>query len=116
MKPIYLTIPLTLVLGACSATAIAEIGFPEPTVLTGHVDHIDEESFVLKDATGEIVIDTEGSSFVGKLASGDNVTVKGVLDEDASMGKDHVVAEEFDAYSVILPNAHEIMLVPYKAR
>jgi calcineurin-like phosphoesterase family protein len=116
MKPIYLTLPLALVLGACSTTTISGIGFPEPTVLTGHVQSIDEESFVLKDATGKIEIDTEETSFAGKLTVGDKVTVKGVLDEDDSVGKDHIVAEEFDAYSVILPSGEEVMLVPYKSK
>lgn len=116
MKPIYFTIPLTLALSACTTTTIATIGFPEPTVLSGHVTSVDAESFVLKDATGQIEIDTEETSFADKIAVGDKVTVKGALDEDDSIGKEHIIAEEFDAYSVILPSGEEIMLVPYKAK
>lgn len=116
MKPAYLTIPLALALGACSITTISRVGFPEPTVLSGYVQSIENESFILKDSTGEITIDTEATSFAGMLVVGDKVTVKGVLDEDDSVGKNHIVAKEFDAYSVILPSGEEVMLVPYKAK
>ncbi len=116
MKAIYSIIPLPFLLGACATTAISDITFPEPTVITGYVQEIDDEGFVLKDDSGAIEIDTDGVSFENKMQVGDQITVRGVLDEDDSVGRDYIVAEEFDAYSVILSSGEEEVIVPYRAR
>lgn len=114
MKILYTAILASILLYGCAAVPIARVSFPDPTVLSGFVTEIDEGGFVLKDATGQIDVDTDDVSFEDKLKIGDKVTVKGVLDEDDSVGKAFVMAEEFDAYAVILPNGREVMIVPYR--
>lgn len=117
MHKFYLTLPAALLLSACASTPIAQIGFPTPTVLKGEVHSIDDDSFILKDSTGQIEVETEGYDDIDKLLKvGEMVTVKGVLDEDDSEGKDHIVAEEFDAYAIIRENGEEIKLIPYDAK
>lgn len=117
MKKICYVLPSALFLGACTTTPIAQLGFPTPTVLKGEVHSVGDDSFVLKDTTGQIEVETEGYEGIDKLLKvGEIVTVKGVLDEDDSEGKDYVVAEEFDAYAIIRENGEEIKLIPYDAK
>lgn len=114
MKIISISLPLTLLLSACAVTPIADIGFPTPTTLSGTIHQIEDDSFILRDATGDIEVEVEQMSVMHRLRNGDKVLVKGVLDEDDSVGKDHVVAKEFDAYAIILSNGEELALVPYR--
>lgn len=114
MKKSYLALPAALLLGACAAIPITHVGFPTPTVLKGEVHSFTDDGFILKDATGKIEVETEGMEAKEHLSIGEHVTVKGVLDEDDSVGKDHIVAEEFDAYSIITSKQKEIKLVPYR--
>ncbi len=116
MKKSYLALPAVLLLGACANTPIAHVGFPEPTVLKGEVHSFTDDGFILKDVSGKIKIETEGMDAKKHLSVGEPITVKGVLDEDDSVGKDYVVAEEFDAYSIIKAGGKEFMLVPYQAK
>lgn len=115
MNKFYITIPALLALSACASTSISNVGFPSPTVLHGEVKEFSESGFVLKDATGEITIDVDPAALGDTLSAGDKVTVKGVLDDDDSIGEDHVIAKEFDAYAVIPADGKEIVIVPYKA-
>ena len=117
MNKACVLLSVSLLLGACSTTTpIAKIGFPSPTVIKGTVHELEDDSFTLKDKTGEIEVELEGNDeLIKMLSEGDTFTVKGVLDEDDSEGKMHVIAEEFDAYSVILENGKEVRLIPYDA-
>lgn len=106
---------LFFALSACHPT-ISTVGFPEPTVLKGEITKFTDDGFMMKDHTGTIEVDADGHDLGDMFKVGDTVTVKGVLDEDDSVGKDHVVAKEFDAYSVTCSKGHEIMVVPYAGK
>lgn len=117
MKYSLFALPLSFMLSACAVTPVAEVGFPRPTTLKGQIQSLTDDGFVLKDATGTIEVETEGGDArMESLRVGERITVKGVLDEDDSEGKDHIVAEEFDAYAIIRENGEKIRLVPYDAR
>ncbi len=105
---------LLLLLTACH-TPIALIGFPEPTVIHGQIAELTDDGFVLQDESGRIEVEVEDFPIEGRLQAGEYVTVKGVLDEDGSVGKTYVMAEEFDAYSIIKQDGTEILIVPYKS-
>ena len=114
MQKFFLPLSALVFLSACANTPIAQVGFPPPTVLSGNIHSFTDDGFILKDASGQIEVDTEGSGMVKqKLTIGEMVTVKGVLDEDDSEGKNYVVAKEFDAYSIIRKSGEEIKLIPY---
>ncbi len=80
---------------ACSHTIpIAELSLPAPQRIHGKVVEIDDDAFVLEDATGSIEVEVEGTNAEAAMPQlGDFVTVEGNLDEDDG--------QEFDAYRII---------------
>ncbi|MEM6602629.1 MAG: hypothetical protein AAF621_01140 [Pseudomonadota bacterium] len=113
MRKLFLISSFMIFLAGCQSTHIADLTLPRPSTISGYVQSIDDDGFVLKDMTGSIAVEVEDISLEDKISVGDKVTVKGVLDEDDSIGKTDIVIEEFDAYVVILQNGEEISLVPY---
>jgi hypothetical protein len=107
------TILSCLALSAC-ATPIAHLALPTPSTIQGTVTEADKGGFTLRDSSGDIDVDTGDIKIKPPIKVGENLTVRGVVDEDDSEGEAVAVVEEMDAFEIIRADGTVIQIVPIR--
>lgn len=99
-------------LAACAPTVINELTLPTPSTIFGQVSDVEDDGFTLSDATGSIEVEWESEATPLALNEGENVMVAGVIDEDESVDRAEIVAEEFDAYCLKRADGTVLRVIP----